>query len=195
MRLLHGLTTRGDAELAVDGFDLGSYGAWGDVEALCHLPGRELAAEQAKYVELALCELLAEMPIPLCDRAKFPVLALEQLGDNAGIRGSFQDGSHLGERRPTPGSVATRGSYRRDRQQPDEGGPGAQARQHTARAARGAAILLRVRALSEKSPRGNVQLGDESLPSCNETTLVYREASGVGESKGELQGSVEANDG
>ena len=38
--LLHGRTARGDPELAVDGFDLGSYGAWGDVEALRHLPGR-----------------------------------------------------------------------------------------------------------------------------------------------------------
>jgi hypothetical protein len=37
-------------------------------------------------------------------------------------------------------------------------------------------------------------LGDESLPSCNETALVYREASGAGESKGELQGSVESSD-
>jgi hypothetical protein len=37
--------------------------------------------------------------------------------------------------------------------------------EHTARAARGAAILLRVRAFNENiSPRGNVQLGDESLP-------------------------------
>ena len=37
-------------------------------------------------------------------------------------------------------------------------------------------VLLRLRAHSEKSPRGNMQLGDESLPSCNETTLgVVRE--------------------
>jgi hypothetical protein len=34
---LHGLLARGDPELAVDGFDLGSYRAGGDVEALCHL--------------------------------------------------------------------------------------------------------------------------------------------------------------
>ena len=39
-----------------------------------------------------------------------------------------------------------------------------------------------------------MQLGDESLPSYNETTLAYREASGAGESKGELQGSVESSD-
>jgi hypothetical protein len=38
-------------------------------------------------------------------------------------------------------------------------------RQSSLQAAHGAAILLRVRALNENiSPRGNVQLGDESLP-------------------------------
>src|SRR5215212_11106504 len=77
---LHGLTTRGDSELAVDGFDLGPYGAWGDVEALCHLPGRELAAEQAEHIELALCELSVELPLPRLASAKFALLALQKLG-------------------------------------------------------------------------------------------------------------------
>src|SRR5215211_2528106 len=35
--------------------------------------------------------------------------------------------------------------------------------EHTARSARGSAILLRARPLGEKSPRGNMQLGDESI--------------------------------
>jgi hypothetical protein len=38
--ILYGRTARGDPKLAVDGFDLCSYGAGCDVEALRHLPGR-----------------------------------------------------------------------------------------------------------------------------------------------------------
>jgi hypothetical protein len=38
--LLHGILARGDPELAVDGFDLGSYGTRGDVEMLRYLPNR-----------------------------------------------------------------------------------------------------------------------------------------------------------
>ena len=83
--LLHGRTTRGDPELAVDGFDLGPYGARGDVEALRHLPGGELAAEQAKHIALALGQLPVELPLPRLARAKLPFLALEELGEDAGV--------------------------------------------------------------------------------------------------------------
>src|SRR5215216_3450601 len=131
--LLNGSTTRGDPELAVDGFDLGSYRAWGYVEALRYLPGGELADEEAKHVELALCELPVKLPLPRVAGAKPTFLALEKLGEHASVRKSLQDVSRLGEHRPAPGSVATRGSYRREREQPDEGGPGAQAGQSSSR--------------------------------------------------------------
>ena len=75
MSFLHGCTTRGDPELAVDGFDLGSYGAWGDVEALCHLPGGELSDEEVKYIELALCELPIERSVSPLDSAMFALLS------------------------------------------------------------------------------------------------------------------------
>src|SRR5215203_3777642 len=78
--LLNGSTTRGDPELAVDGFDLGSYRAWGYVEALRHLPGGELADEEAKHIELALCELPVKLPLPRLVPAKFALLALQKLG-------------------------------------------------------------------------------------------------------------------
>src|SRR5215212_69755 len=126
---LHGLTAGGDPELAVDGFDLGSYGVRGDVEALCHLPGGELAYEQAKHIVLALRKLRAWLGLPRLSRAKLPFMALEKFGECAGVRESLQNGPRLGERLPTPGPVATRGSYRRERQQADEGRPGAQAGQ------------------------------------------------------------------
>ena len=40
MGFLHGFAARGDAELAVDGLDLGPYRACGHVEALCYLGSR-----------------------------------------------------------------------------------------------------------------------------------------------------------
>ena len=77
---LYGCTTRGDPELAVDGFDLGSYRAWGYIEAVRHLPGRELADEEAKHIELAVCELPVKLPLPRLVPAKFALLALQKLG-------------------------------------------------------------------------------------------------------------------
>src|SRR5215212_11556005 len=71
---LHGLTTRGDPELAVDGFDLGSYRARGDVEVLRHLPGRQLAAKQAEHIELALRKLPIKRSVVLLARAKLQFL-------------------------------------------------------------------------------------------------------------------------
>jgi hypothetical protein len=78
--LLNGCTARGDPELAVDGFDLGSYRAWGYVEAVCHLPGGELADEEVKHIELAFCELPVKLPLPRLVPAKFALLALQKLG-------------------------------------------------------------------------------------------------------------------
>src|SRR5215218_6713780 len=140
--LLHGCTTRGDPQLAVDGFDLGSYGAWGHVEALRYLPGGELADEEAKHVELPLRELPVELALPRLAGAKPTFLALEKLGEHAGVRKSLQDVSRLGEHRPAPGSVATRGSYQRERKQPDEGWPGAQAGQSSSRRKTALQLLL-----------------------------------------------------
>src|SRR5215217_1663748 len=139
---LHGLTTRGDPELAVDGFDLGSHGARGDVEALCHLPGGELADEQAEHIELVCCELLVELSLPPLAGAKLPFLALEKLREHAGVGKSFQDGPRLGKRLPTSGPVATLGPHRRERKQPDEGGPGAQAGQPSSRGKTALQLLL-----------------------------------------------------
>jgi hypothetical protein len=83
--LLHGFAARGGPKLAVDGLDLGPHRARGYVEALRHLLGRELPGEQAKHLELALCQLPVELPLPRLARAELPFLALEELGEHPGI--------------------------------------------------------------------------------------------------------------
>ena len=133
VRLLYGLRTRGDPEFAVDGFDLGSYRARGNVEVVRYLPSGELADKEAKHFELALRKLPVELPFPRLTRAKHPFLTLEELGEDAGIGISLQKGPRLGEYRPSFGSIATHGVYLRERQQPDESGPGTQAGQPSSR--------------------------------------------------------------
>ena len=65
-------------------------------------------------------------------RERSLLLAIEKLGEYAGVRIVVQHAPRLGEHRPAPGSVATRGSYRAS-EQPDEGWPGAQAGQSSSR--------------------------------------------------------------
>src|SRR5215211_1363020 len=139
---LHGFTAGGDSELAVDGFDLGPNGAWGDVEALRHLPGGEFADEQPKDIEFALGQLPVELPLPRLARAKLPFLALEELREHAGVGKGVQDGPRLGEHRPGSGTIAARGPYRGERQQPDEGWPRAQAGQPSSHGISALQLLL-----------------------------------------------------
>jgi hypothetical protein len=58
-------------------------------------------------------------------RAKLPFLAIEKLGDHAGVGKSLQNLSRLLEYSPTSCSVSKSGPYWRESQQPDEGPPGA----------------------------------------------------------------------
>src|SRR5215211_4242608 len=95
--LLHGFLARGNPELAVDGFDLGSYRAGGDVETLRYLPGRRVADEEPEHIELALCELLVERSVPPLSLTKPALLSLQKLGEDAGVRIPLQYGPRLGE--------------------------------------------------------------------------------------------------
>src|SRR5215203_5224594 len=82
------------------------------------------------------------MPIPLLARAKRTLLALEKLGEYAPVRGGFQDGSRLGEYRTSLGPVAQRRPDLREGQQPEKGGPGAQAGQPSSRRKSALQLLL-----------------------------------------------------
>src|SRR3712207_533102 len=57
------------------------------------------------------------------------LLALQMLGEEAGVRIPLKDGPRLGEYLASTASVAEAGVHRSERQQPDEGGPGTQTRQ------------------------------------------------------------------
>src|SRR5215212_6791656 len=127
--LLNGSTTRGDPELAVDGFDLRSYRAWGDVEALRHLPGGELADEEAKHIELTLRELPVELPLPRLARAELPSFALQKLREYACIGIPLQHGPRLAQHVACSAAIAAFGAHPREREQPYEGRPGAHTRQ------------------------------------------------------------------
>src|SRR5829696_5368508 len=127
--LQHGILARGDPELAVDGLDVGSYGARGDVETLRYLRGRQLSDEEAKHSELALRELPVELPFPRLARAELPFLALQKLGEDACIGIPLQNGSRLGEHLACSATIAAFGAHPREREQPDEGRPGAYTRQ------------------------------------------------------------------
>src|SRR5215212_3289357 len=126
---LHGFTAGGDPEPAVDGFDLGSYGAWGDVEALRNLPGGEISYEEAKHIELPLRELPVELPLPRLASAELPFLTLQKLEEHTSVRVPLQHGSRLGEHRSTSGSIAALLARRGEGKQSYDGGPGTQAGQ------------------------------------------------------------------
>src|SRR5829696_2794676 len=140
--LRHGILARGDPELAVDGLDVGPYGTRGDVETLRYLRGRQLSDEEAKHSEFALRELTVELPFPCLARAKLPFLALDKLREDAGVGIPLHNGPRLGEHRPGSGAIAAFGAHRRERQQPDEGGPGAQAGQPSSRRKTALQLLL-----------------------------------------------------
>src|SRR5829696_4252852 len=127
--LRHGILARGDPELAVDGLDVGPYGARGDVETLRYLRGRQLSDEEAKHSEFALRELTVELPFPCLARAKLPFLALDKLREDAGVGIPLHNGSRLGEHRPGSGAIAAFGAHPRERQQRNESRPGAHTRQ------------------------------------------------------------------
>src|SRR5829696_1180434 len=127
--LRHGILARGDPELAVDGLDVGPYGARGDVEVLGYLRGRQLSDEEAKHSEFALRELTVELPLPRLARAELSFLALQKLGEYACVRICLQDGPRLGEQRPGSGAVAAFGAHPREREQRNESRPGAHTRQ------------------------------------------------------------------
>src|SRR5215212_4923513 len=77
--------------------------------------GGELAAKQPDHVVLALGQLPVKLSLTRLARAKLPFLALKELGEHAGVRIVVQYALRLGEHHPGSGSVATRGSYRRER--------------------------------------------------------------------------------
>ena len=74
----HGFLARGYPELAIDGLDVRSHGAGGDVEDAPHLPGGELTGEEPQHVQLALRELLAGCSLPSLARAEPSLFALEK---------------------------------------------------------------------------------------------------------------------
>src|SRR5919112_2522120 len=127
--LLHGFLARGDPELAVDGLDVGPYGARGDVETLRYLRGRQLSDEEAKHSEFALRELTVELPFPCLVRAKLPFLALDKLREDAGVGIPLHNGPRLGKHRPGSGAIAAFAAHPREREQRNESRPGAHTRQ------------------------------------------------------------------
>src|SRR3712207_3960289 len=129
-RLPHGLFARGDPKLAVDGFDLGSHRARGDVEAVTHLPGGERPVEQAKHGHLTLGHLPVERSVPLIGLAKPALLALQKGGEDAGVIAErLQDGARLVVYPASRASIAAREVHPRKGEHTDEGGPGAYPRQ------------------------------------------------------------------
>jgi hypothetical protein len=126
--LLHGLLARGNLQFAIDAFDMGSYRIRGEVEALSHLRDAQRTLKEAEDIQLALREVLVERLLLPLTRAKLALLALEKLGEYAGVWVRFHDRAHLGEQRLSLGSFTLRRQYRSERKQPDEGWPGAQRR-------------------------------------------------------------------
>src|SRR5215218_6087119 len=110
--LLNGSTTRGDPELAVDGFDLGSYRAWGYVEALRHLPGGELADEEAKHIELAFRKLPVKLPLPWLVPAKFALPTPAKLAAAAPAAIPLPTAPPLHETPPSSRTTAAHKSHR-----------------------------------------------------------------------------------
>src|SRR5919112_4128323 len=127
--LLHGFLARGDPELAVDGLDVGPYGARGDVEVLGYLRGRQLSDEEAKHIELTLRELPVELPLPRLARAELPSFALQKLREYACIGIPLQHGPRLAQHVACSAAIAAFGAHPREREQPYEGRPGAHTRQ------------------------------------------------------------------
>jgi hypothetical protein len=67
---------------------------------------------------------------------------LEKLWKDAGVGKLLQNASCLGKSHPGFGPVATPGQHLRERQQPDQGGPGAQTGQPSSREKAALQLLL-----------------------------------------------------
>src|SRR5215207_2154731 len=118
--------TREDYKLAVDGLAVGLYRVGGDVEDPPYLSVAALVVEDPQHGQLARAKLLCVRPLPQLPPAQLTLPALKKFRKHAGVGVPFYDGPRLAEQRPSLVSVSAGRPYRHERQQPDEGRPGAQ---------------------------------------------------------------------
>lgn len=100
------LMARGDLELAEDRSGMGLDRVDGDVEGLTYLPVRIVAVEETQHVELAFGKHCGERRLRSPALAQLVLLALEQVGEYAGVGVSLHDVPSLVEKRPGPGPIA-----------------------------------------------------------------------------------------